>query len=247
MISMIQFKNKDGDFYLYPNDAIAKHIMSGLLWEEHFSIIASKLLPKKGIVLDCGANFGYNSVVMGKLLENSTDAKLICFEPQRKICQQLQLNLDRNNIVNYQIYCNCLAEKSNNLVQLNPVNYDLSWVNIGDTSVGSGGEESATIAIDDLNLLDVSFMKIDVQGYELFVIRGALNTIKRCKPIIFIELESHQLIKFGLTKEHVISLLKEIGYHIYNIDLPSYKDDYLCVITSDIIKDLENAISLKEV
>jgi FkbM family methyltransferase len=244
---MIEFKNKDGNFYLYPNDAIAKHVMSGLLWEEHFTIIVSKLLPKSGVVLDCGANFGYNSVVMGNMLSNSNNAKLICFEPQRKICQQLRLNLDLNNIKNYEVYCNCLAEKSNNIVQLNPVNYDLSWVNIGDTSIGSGGEESTTIAIDDLNLSDVSFMKIDVQGYEPFVIRGASNTIKRCNPIIFIELESHQLIKFGFTKEHVISLLKEFGYLVYNIDLPTYKDDYLCVKTSDTIKTLENILLLKEV
>lgn len=242
MHTMIEYENIDGKFLLYQNDAISMHLMRGDLWEPHFKTIVSYIMPRNLNVLDCGANFGYNSVVMGKLL--NSDSKLICFEPQRKIWEQLKLNLNKNEIRNYEAYCKCLSEKSNKVVHLNQVDYNQSWVNIGDTSIGSGGEETTTIAIDDLNLQNVGFIKIDVQGYELFVIRGAINTIKRCNPIIFVELESHQLVKFGCTKEDVVGLLKELGYLIFNIKTAYYNDDYLCVKDIDQIKNLNNKLFL---
>lgn len=244
-MDMIEFTNRDGKFYLYPNDAISQHIMAGSVWEDHFNVIASALMPTTGVVLDCGANFGYNSVVMSKY--SSTDVRLICFEPQRRILEQLDLNLKTNGIVNYELHCKCLGETSGISVQLNPVNYDAHWINIGDTSIGSGGEYSETLAIDDLSLEDVKFMKIDVQGYELFLLRGALDTIRRCKPHLFIELEAHQLIKFGVLKEDVISLLKELDYAIFNVNLASYKDDYLCVSDTNNLGDLINTLPLLKV
>ncbi len=47
----------------------------------------------------------------------------------------------------------------------------------------------ALITVDQLALDEVSFMKIDVEGHEIPVLRGAMETIKRCRPRLFIEVE----------------------------------------------------------
>jgi FkbM family methyltransferase len=195
-MKLIEYKNEDGTFLLYPNDAISQDLLRGNIWERHFKIIVETIMPKDRDALDCGANFGYNAIVMGKNLNEK--AKLICFEPQSLVFEQLIQNLKLNDIKNVECYKNCLDSISNKSVSLNFVDYSSSWVNIGDTSVGAGGEECTTIAIDDMNLTDVGFMKIDVQGYELNVLKGAERTITEHNPIVFIELEEHQLVKFNL-------------------------------------------------
>lgn len=237
------FKTRVGEFYMYPNDAISQHIMSGRDWEKHFETIVTELMPKDSISIDCGANFGYNSVMMGKTLERG---KLICFEPQTKIVQQLAINLKLNGISNYEIYCNCVGESSHKKMFLNPVDYNASWVNIGDTSVGVGGEECESISIDDLSLDNVGFMKLDVQGYEMYVLRGALNTIAKCNPIIFVELEQHQLVKFGFTVADVVAFLKTLKYSVYRIHTATYSDDYICVVDDANISSLLKTLTLEK-
>ena len=48
------------------------------------------------------------------------------------------------------------------------------------------GNENVT-TLDTFNLKNISFIKIDVEGYELNLLKGALNTIEKNKPMIFIE------------------------------------------------------------
>ena len=60
------FENEDGKFIIFPNDAIAQHIKSGKSWEPHFKIIIEHFISPGDTVIDCGANFGYNAVLMGK-------------------------------------------------------------------------------------------------------------------------------------------------------------------------------------
>ena len=48
------------------------------------------------------------------------------------------------------------------------------------------GNESVT-TLDSFNLDNISFIKIDVEGYELKLLKGAFNTIEKNKPVIFIE------------------------------------------------------------
>jgi len=241
-MDLIRYENIDGVFYLRPNDAIAQHLLRGDRWEAHFSTIAKALIRKDSVCVDCGANFGYNSVVMGKLVD---DGNLVCFEPQRVVYEQLRKNLDANNIVDYKSYCMCVGETSES-VELNVVNYEASWVNIGDTSIGSGGEKSETIRIDDLNLDQLDFIKIDVQGYEMSVLRGAEKTISRFHPSIFVELEAHHLVRFGVSVADVIDFLKRKSYAVFRISLPSYKDDYLCVADRQLVNHLINVLPMEE-
>lgn len=67
------------------------------------------------------------------------------------------------------------------------------------------------IAIDSLNLPELSLLKLDIEGYEEWALRGALKTIKRCRPFILVEMfgnGSHA----GSSDKAVEQLLNKIGY-----------------------------------
>jgi FkbM family methyltransferase len=230
------FKNEDGDFIIFPNDAIANHIKSGRLWEPHFREIL-KLINKGDCVIDGGANFGYNSVMIGKRLHGS--GVLYAFEPQRIIYQQLNANLILNNIFNAYTINLALSNVNNEEVIMDYVDYNANWVNIGDTSIGHGGESVNTITLDYMNFPRVDFIKLDVQGYEPFVLMGCSDIIKNFMPYIFIEIETHQLAKFQKTPTDIFDILKKYDYNIFKID-NEYPCDHICCSN----KQLENVMSL---
>ena len=232
------FQNEDGKFIVFPNDAIAQHLKSGKPWEPHFKTVVQYLVKEGDTVLDCGANFGYNSVIMGKQI--GPTGKLFAFEPQRIIHQQLCGNMILNNIYNANVY-NIALGNEKGITRMNPVPYDLDWVNIGDTSIGDGGDVVKIDTLDNYWLDEPDFIKMDVQGYELFALQGGEKLIKQSLPDIFIEVEEHQLAKFDVTKDQLFDYIKSFGYRMFRID-NEYPCDHICTVHS--IDKVERLIEL---
>jgi hypothetical protein len=60
----------------------------------------------------------------------------------------------------------------------------------------------------------IDLIKIDVEGYELHVLRGSLQTLKRCRPVLFIELDDNNLRDQGDSAQSLVKYLEELGYSI---------------------------------
>lgn len=65
--------------------------------------------------------------------------------------------------------------------------------------------------LDSFPIKDIDFIKIDTEGYELFVVRGAEQTIKRWKPTMIVEQKGHGVEQHGFRKEEGIELLESWG------------------------------------
>jgi hypothetical protein len=68
--------------------------------------------------------------------------------------------------------------------------------------------------LDSFNLNDVDLIKIDCEGYELFVIQGGIETIKRCRPAIIVEQKPGHGEAYGLSDTEAVSFLKDMGYKL---------------------------------
>ncbi len=67
--------------------------------------------------------------------------------------------------------------------------------------------------LDDMGLPDPQMLKIDVEGFEVFALRGMVEMLKRAKPILFIEVNRGALEANGHTPEDITSLLRDyVGY-----------------------------------
>lgn len=71
--------------------------------------------------------------------------------------------------------------------------------------------------LDSLNLNGIDLMKIDVEGAELGVIKGGIESITVSRPTIFIELLRKWMKPFGSSPQDVSELLTELGYLIFEI------------------------------
>ena len=61
----------------------------------------------------------------------------------------------------------------------------------------------------------IDFIKIDVEGFEYFVLLGGKSIISRCHPIIYLELYDHGLKKHGHSAVALILLLSDMGYNYF--------------------------------
>lgn len=68
--------------------------------------------------------------------------------------------------------------------------------------------------LDSFGYDDVDFIKLDCEGYEYFALKGAEETIKKCKPVIIVEQKPNKAEKFGLPQTHAVSYLKTLGYEV---------------------------------
>ena len=67
--------------------------------------------------------------------------------------------------------------------------------------------------IDSLNVADVSFIKIDVEGFELPVLMGARRTLKRCKPLVLVEQNGNEELHYGRVRNEASAFLEALGMH----------------------------------
>jgi len=80
-----------------------------------------------------------------------------------------------------------------------------------------------TVAVDVTTLdsfnFDVDFIKIDVEGNELFTLRGAKDTIVRCQPIVYFEGADVHLGPYGYTSDDVLEFFDAVDYDVFDLDL----------------------------
>jgi len=196
-------------FRYHENDTcISNHLKEGILFEKFIlSFIQQYIDPVKNI-LDIGANIGIHSVVYANYVSTG---KVYAFEPQPVVFNLLKQNLEINNCKNV-IPFNYGASNKNDVFFMN-AHYD-SKDNQGAFRICENNNIDGIYInckiLDELNLENIGFVKMDVEGHEFEALQGLLNTLKKCKPRILIEIHES-----SPTKEQVFLLLQGLGYIKY--------------------------------
>ncbi|MFC1818824.1 FkbM family methyltransferase [Thermodesulfobacteriota bacterium] len=164
-----------------------------------------------GVVIDIGANVGFFTKRFAQWV--SDGGFVIALEPEKSNLHQLKKNLDKSGAIDVvKIVKGVAAEHTGTLkLAVNPIHP-------GDHKIAEEGEEISSFTIDELVLREtatpVCLLKIDVQGAEERVLRGALDTIQRDHPAIFIELDDEALQKMGSSAGRVVNLLMDLDYRV---------------------------------
>jgi len=204
------------------NDIVGKSISEGNLWEPHIVSFLKKELTKDSVFVDIGSNYGWHSLIASSLCK-----KVYSFEPQKMMYNLQKESILKSKIKNIDVYPIGLG-KIDSTANLRSIDYTENNINIGDLGIGSGGEEIKISTLDAMNLESVDIIKLDVQGYERYVLDGAENTINKNRPILIVEVEEFQLSKFNLSSIDIFEKIKSLEYEIYLMD-HTYPSDHVCV------------------
>lgn len=203
-------------FYGVTGDFIFDEFRTGVFREDHFSelIKSPELIDARGTFLDIGANYGGHSLLLAKLFPL---AKILSFEASSKIFPLLQLNTFKMN--NIKCFHHAISSTTADILTLDSVDYGVLH-NSGAPSarVRKGINTCVSLRIDDLEITDLAFIKIDIQGGELRALEGLVESINRSKPLIFIEIEEISLRKNQTCSEDVLRFLLNLNYNVYRIN-----------------------------
>jgi len=159
--------------------------------EPHFQQILSKYINKGDTVFDIGANIGYVSTAMSKLV--GQDGKVFAFEAVPMTAKAFTENIKLNNCTNIQLIQKALSDKVGKATFRIPnggENHSMAsmmWHKSDDNTINVAVD---TIAIDQdkkLKQIRPSFIKIDVEGAEGLVVKGMQELITKSSPVIFME------------------------------------------------------------
>ena len=142
----------------------------------------------KKVALDIGANIGLWSRDLCNTFES-----VIAFEPVESFRKCLKRNVHHAAL---QIE-ECALGETDTTIEMIITPGNTGHSHVDQTTVGSGSIPMRRL--DSLNLQDIGYIKIDCEGYELPIIRGAEDTIKRCRPVMVVEQKLHE--DTGKTRE----------------------------------------------
>ena len=216
-------------FLTYPPTKciISDVISKNQIWEPHMHKIFEKYINKESIVLEGGCHIGTHTLRLGLL-----GKQVLSFEPMTSSSIILHENLKLNNITNVTVYSEGLSNKTG-VAQFewfghnNPGGSGLTNNPMGkpnyEKKIENNNYPINLITIDSLQLDKLDFIKLDVEGYEINVIEGALNTIKKCKPVITMEIWENFHGKYSLEYAQTkFKTLINIGYTIHHIKGPDF-------------------------
>lgn len=202
------------------DNTIGKSLQHYGEWSEPETFLFKQFLSPGDVAVEAGANIGTHTVMLSQAVGDS--GKVYAFEPQRHSFQLLCTNLVINQRLNVHAHQWAIGDTDGSIdfPVIAPVNDD----NFGAVSLHFASQarqvESIPIQrIDTLNLPRLDFLKADVEGYEVQVLQGAMQTIERCRPIIHLEYLSHYNSDCA---SQYFQLLAPLGYKLWFFISPLY-------------------------
>jgi FkbM family methyltransferase len=178
-----------------PHDHIQAFQARGAFYELQQLLAHRCLIPMHSTVIDIGANCGNHTLFYAY---HTRACKIYPFEPNPPALQLLLRNVAAN--------CGTPGSIDTSLSDC-ALGYSYDWVkvrhrtedNLGATRLGAAGPDDhmKCVKLDNLALVgDIAFIKIDVEGMEMEVLRGAENIFSRSRPALAIEVESANEAEF---------------------------------------------------
>ncbi|MBK9734235.1 MAG: FkbM family methyltransferase [Saprospiraceae bacterium] len=187
-------------------------------------LFLNKYLSPDMTFIDIGANQGEFTLLAASKL---TSGHVLAFEPvslQRKL---LEKNKEINNFNNIKIFDYGLGDKLSQL----PI-YTSEDTNLhhgrheGLSSLYSSSERNILQEIIDIKVFDdlflnqldrLDFIKIDIEGAELYALKGMIKSIQKFKPTVLIEINEDTFNSAGYHTSDVILFFKDYNYSFYKI------------------------------
>jgi FkbM family methyltransferase len=184
-------------------------------YEPELAELERFLSPGKTFI-DVGANFGIYTLVASKLVGDG--GRVIAFEPTAQSFAVLRQNIELNRLTNVCALQAALSENAGTAwlyYGTDPVRNSLGK----DPRCEAGGEQVAVESLDHVlqqsSVECVDVIKIDAEGAEELVLRGAQKLLTSMRPVIIYEFNSEASSHIGLSEYGATTLLEQLGYEFF--------------------------------
>jgi len=187
-------------------------------WVDEF---LSRSLKPGHVALDVGANSGCHTLVMASAVGQT--GRVLAFEPNPRMFDRLQANVKLNRFDHVATFPMAVSDAPGQLKLFIPAlaDYNQGLGSVHRANLEDICDEVAveTATLDEIvqanQLLRLDLIKIDVEGHELQVFKGAQQTLKKFKPILVFEFSERQWRNAGVTPQAVEDFLTDLGYELF--------------------------------
>lgn len=196
--------------------------LSALVYLNFFEVMEVMLMggmiKKGGVVLDIGANIGFHTLMFARFVGDK--GRVYAFEPDPTNFALLEKNVRANGYQNVEPVRKALSDQ-NGKIQLY-----LSKNNKGMHRIYKSRYCDESIEVDMVRLDDyfehyegkISFIKMDVEGAEMAVLKGMSTLLRKNRAPMLIEFAPYALKEFGTEPEALLKLIEGYGYKFYYYD-----------------------------
>ena len=210
---------------------------------QHALAFFRRYLRAGDVVADVGANIGDVAIVCARTV--GTRGRVHAFEPHPRVFGWLGQNVELNGLANVKLTNTALGERDGSLDISNDRRDDMNRL------LPDGGGISVPVRrLDDLlqGVQRVDLLKIDVEGFELFVLRGAPRVLERTNAV-YIEVGVEHFRQFGYGCAEVFTLLVSKGFALHRFrgdtEVEPVNDSYVPTGVENILA-VRNAAEMQE-
>lgn len=181
------------------------------------------------VFADIGANIGLHTLHVWK---NFPSINIIAFDPSPYSYKYLELTIKYNEIKNIRLEKTALSDEKG----------DLEFYNWGEESSADSLRDTKrvfgvspkiikvpTLTLDSIqDLPPISVIKMDTEGAELSILRGAFDTIRKCQPYILLEFHKTNRKAFNVETKQIFDFLEKIDYSILTANFELLSADMFC-------------------
>ncbi len=186
------------------------------------------------VVLDIGANTGIHTLILARQV--GPQGCVFAFEPTRFAFAKLRKNLSLNPDLATRVTAleigltdvpgHALPDAVSSSWNLSAPLASANPLDMGYAQSTSGAK---TLTLDEWsatsNLTRLDWIKLDVDGFEVRVLRGARATLAKWRPKIFLEIAPHHFVRPEETFEQLIELIRDAGYRLHDLNGTAFPTD----------------------
>ena len=205
----LDIKSRD-ESYIYTNG----------YWEKNVTALIRQICQKGDVVFDVGANIGYYTLITADLV--GQEGMVYAFEPCPRNIRILESNVRQNHFGNISVETTALGERSETMHMYFP----------DDVQFGAGGffkdrrylvrQKVQVTTLDDFikqrDITRIDFLKMDIEGGEVFALRGMKETLKhKIITNAFIDIHNTILSHSGYKPQDIKKCLVDYGYTLHRV------------------------------
>ena len=228
---------RHGQFLVNENDTyVGRSLLTYGEWSEAEIWLFGQILRPGDVVIEAGANIGSHTVFMSRAVGET--GSVWAFEVARHTHQLLCANLALNECFNAHALQKAVGRgvQVTRFPKLDPratLNFGAaSMRNIGQYT-NDGTEQVEMICLDSLGLSRVDFIKADIEGFELEMLKGSCSILATQRPIIYLEIDFANDRPTG-NRDELVEFLEASGYAAFYFITPMFNPDNYKGVTQNI-------------
>lgn len=190
-------------------------------------LIIDKFINTNSTAIDIGCHYGFFTKFLSNTFKN-----VYAFDFDTDVFNCFKLNMENFNCTNIVAHPFGIGEVEKQVSIFRGTQNRRKQGNLATHVDLEGSGDQIVKPLDSLDIKEVSLIMVDTEGYELNVLKGAAQTIKKYKPVLVLEFHKHNLTKkYGYSLDDLDSYLQSIGYkfleQINTVDKVYIPEEYI--------------------